>query len=575
MPDNIKYDGFPIKSSKMKEVFREVADYAKQGYPLVLFGPSGSGKEFLAHHYFENYMACFKEEGRFESFNCANLLDTTSVVELFGSVPGIYTNATDRSGLLEDLKLGVLFLDEVGDLSPNVQPMLLRALHTNPKLREGRRLGAKENYKIDSRLCIVCATEKPKENIQESLFFRMGAVINVPELDERPEDVESALPWFFERSINTIRQKKSFLSTLNQNLQNNEINNWSDFSDRVSRHLLPLVLSRKWSGNFRAFNSVITQSVIRSANSTTYNQLFDNVIRNFKKILPNYSKPGNNANIPVFNHDSQDKLIEQEEMENQLHEVVKIFPRIAQNEAIKIAEFLVNYSSVDFRRTDFESFTGIYKTARTAQKRLRELVNNNLLAEKEKGIYCIKKAQMRNNASKRFLSFTAPKGECPEYAARILSKDVLPLITESKGIYISTKTENRGKVAVCLAKLLAENYTVLYISFNESGIENLAEAIQCEVLNQNPYPDFEETLKKTTDINLLIPFLSGYLRVLFNESAAPVLILEHVDKLSRQERKELLPHLLNFWSCFRFVLTGDKMGNEFSNLTEYELDETL
>jgi hypothetical protein len=116
---------------------------------------------------------------------------------------------------------------------------------------------------------------------------------------------------------------------------------------------------------------------------------------------------------------------------------------------------------------------------------------------------------------------------------------------------------------------------VLYFSFNDTGIENLAEAIQTEVLNQNPYPGFEETLKKTTDLNLRIPFLSGYLRMLFNESAAPVLILEHVDKLSRQERKELLPHLLNFWYCFRFILIGDKMGNEFSNLTEYELDETL
>jgi hypothetical protein len=104
---------------------------------------------------------------------------------------------------------------------------------------------------------------------------------------------------------------------------------------------------------------------------------------------------------------------------------------------------------------------------------------------------------------------------------------------------------------------------------------NLIEYMQAEILNQNPYPDFEETLKKTTDINLQIPFLSGYLRALFNESDAPVLILEHVDKLSRQERKELLPHLLNFWSCFRFVLIGDKMGNEFRELTEYELDEII
>jgi hypothetical protein len=176
--------------------------------------------------------------------------------------------------------------------------------------------------------------------------------------------------------------------------------------------------------------------------------------------------------------------------------VNKIFPRIAPKEAVKIAEFLVNYSSIDFKRTDFESFTSVYKTARTAQKRLRELVNHNLLTEKEKGIYCVKRFQMKNSAGERFLALTAPKGEYPEFDSRILMNDVLTLVAKSKGIYISTKTENRKKVSVGLANLLSENYAVLYFSFDDTGIENLVETIQSEVINQNPYPDIEETLKK-------------------------------------------------------------------------------
>jgi transcriptional regulator with AAA-type ATPase domain len=575
MPDEIKYDGFPIESSKMKEVFREVADYAKQGYPVVLFGPSGSGKEFLARHYFDIYMTTQNERGRFESINCATLSDGTTAGDLFGYEKGIFTSAyKDKEGLLEKLTTGVLFLDEVGDLNESIQPMLLRALHTNRFKREGRRIGAHKGYKIDPRLCIICATEKPVETIRESLLYRMGAIIHVPGMEQRPEDVKSALPWLLNHAVKAIRNSKAIQHRLNS-YPNGEITSWTDFSVLVSKHLLPLVESREWNGNFRSLNAVITQSVIRSADSANYNELTDNVIRHFQAILPNYSKSGHHSQILSLKIPETARTEKHSETESRMQEIVKIFPRIAPKEAVKIAEFLVNYSSIDFRRTDFESFTSVYKTARTAQKRLRELVNHNLLAEKEKGIYCVKNAQMRNTSNKVFLSFSAPKEECPEFAARVLSNDVLPLVAKSKGIYVSTKTENRKKVSVCLAKLLTEQYTVLYFSFNEAGIENLAEAFQTEVLNQNPYPDIEETLKKTTDINLRIPFLSGYFRVLFNESDAPVLILENVDKLSRQERKELLPRLLDFWSCFRFVLIGDKMGNEFSNLTEYELDETL
>jgi transcriptional regulator with AAA-type ATPase domain len=574
MPDEIKYDGFPIKSPKMIEVFSEVADYAKQGYPLVLFGPSGSGKEFLAHHYFDKYMSRFREEGDFESFNCANLMDTTSVVELFGSAQGMFTGALNRPGLLEVLELGVLFLDEVGDLSPNVQPMLLRALHTNPRHRKIRRLGANKSDVIDPRLAIICATEKPVESIRQSLLYRMGAIIHVPGMEDRPEDVESAIPWLLNKAIEAIRNNLAVKDRLNSKV-NAGFKDWSDFSVEVSRYLQPLVESRTWPGNFRSLNAAITQSVIRSAESKNYSEMQDNILRHFQSIRLNYSKQIHSVTDSLLKPSEKDALEKQEEIKNRMHEVVEIFPRIAPKEAVKIAEFLVNYSAVDFRRKDFEAFVELYKTSRTAQKRLRELVNHNLVTEKEKGIYCIAVAEQMNSDNEQSRPFTAPDVECTKQALHLFSKNILPLISKSNGIYISTKSGNRGKVSSCLAKLLHENNRVYYFSFGNRNMINLIEYLQAEILNANPYPGFEETLKKTTDINLRIPFLSGYLRVLFNESDAPVLILEHVDKLSRQERKELLPRLLDFWSCFRFVLLGDKMGNEFSNLTEYELDETL
>jgi len=573
MPHEIIYDGFPVKNPKMIHVFHEVADYARQGYPVVLFGPSGSGKEFLAQYYYDIYISQCNEEGRFETVNCATLADGTAAGDLFGYVKGIFSEAyKDKEGLLEILKTGVLFLDEVGDLSENIQAMLLRALHTNPKKREGRRIGAVNSYKIDQRLCIVCATDKPVDSIRESLLFRMGAIIHVPGMEEREEDIKSALPWFFKKSLYSIRNYSLLISKLEKSSTQKNLKSWDDFSTVVANHLLPLVESKKWKGNFRSLNTVVNQSVIRSANSNTFDQLLNNTIRFFQEILPNYTSSVSNTEHLLVKHAESDSFIKQDEINTNLERILQIFPRIKNHESSKIAEFLVAYSSLPFKRSDFESFIGSSYTPRTAQKRLRDLVSNNILSIEENGLYKVKEDEIAGEEYICPNSFALPvENYTHELRLKIIDA-VLPLINNSKGIYISTEEQNiKGSISSCLGDLLKQTYPVYHFSFDNQDIGMLIEAAKTETERHNPSLFSQEIWNKTDDQAIKIAFLSGYFERHANESKSPVFILESVNKVVSNEDKMALLAVIKFWPFFRFVLIGDKMGNEFEGFTEVKV----
>ena len=96
----------------MHEVFEAVHDFARQGQPLIMFGPSGVGKEFLARYYFAQYRKATHCKGKFISLNCAGISEALAMSDLFGHVKGSFTSADrNREGLLKMAQDGVLFLD--------------------------------------------------------------------------------------------------------------------------------------------------------------------------------------------------------------------------------------------------------------------------------------------------------------------------------------------------------------------------------------------------------------------------------------------------------------------------------
>lgn len=175
--------------------------YALSEEPVLIYGPTGSGKELFAHaiHRYSN-----RRLGPFVAVNCAALPETLLESELFGYVAGAFTGAKPQGkrGLLEAAEGGTLFLDELGDLPMPLQGKLLRALDQ----KEFFKLGSSTARSCDIRL--VCATNKDlndlvvKGRFREDLYYRVSTfVVSIPALKDRPCDIPILIRHFLAQMI--------------------------------------------------------------------------------------------------------------------------------------------------------------------------------------------------------------------------------------------------------------------------------------------------------------------------------------------------------------------------------------
>ncbi len=175
-------------SPPMRELRRLLERAAPANLPVLITGPSGSGKELAARALHEQ---SGRREGPFVSENCAALPASLIEAELFGARRGAYTGADrDREGLFERAHGGTLFLDEIGELPLDLQAKLLRVLETG----EVRRLGDDKLRKIDVRLVAATnrdlAQEVNERRFRADLYYRLnGLSVLLPTLAERVEDI--------------------------------------------------------------------------------------------------------------------------------------------------------------------------------------------------------------------------------------------------------------------------------------------------------------------------------------------------------------------------------------------------
>ena len=171
----------------------KIQKFAPFSEPVLITGESGSGKDVVAQAL---YLLGTPVDKPFVTANCPQFQeDSLAVSELFGHTKGSYTGAgTDRQGAFEVARGGVLFLDEIGDLSPGVQAMLLRALSTG----EIKPLGSSMTKQVSVR--VLAATNRPlnhlimTERFRYDLFFRLRHFhVDVPPLRERGHDWEHIL----------------------------------------------------------------------------------------------------------------------------------------------------------------------------------------------------------------------------------------------------------------------------------------------------------------------------------------------------------------------------------------------
>lgn len=232
---------FISESHAIQEIMTFIERVAKSpDTPVLILGETGTGKELIAStiHYRSPH-----HKGPFITVNCAAIPGELIESELFGYKKGAFSgaSATGKKGLIEAAAGGTLFLDEVGDMSLEVQAKLLRFLEYG----EFYRVGSTRVNRVNTR--IVSATNKDletmisKETFRKDLFFRLGVIrINLPSLNDRPEDIELLANYF----IGNFSEKFNIPGVT------------------LSRAALELLMQYSWSGNVRELKNMMERGVL-------------------------------------------------------------------------------------------------------------------------------------------------------------------------------------------------------------------------------------------------------------------------------------------------------------------------
>ena len=243
-------------SEHMVALRKSVIDVAEHNIPVLILGPSGSGKELVA----QSLADMSGRSGRLISVNCASIPHSLLEAELFGYEKGAFTGASkSHKGKFEQAHNGTLFLDEIGDMPQDLQSKLLRALET----KTFTPVGSSREVAVDFRL--VCATHKNlykqvvMKTFRSDLFFRISAFpIRIPALRDRPEDIEKLV----------YHLAKQLTLGLGRNVH-----------FEVEKDALWLLKTFPWPGNIRQLRNVVECLIIRSGGEIISAQQVQKVLR--------------------------------------------------------------------------------------------------------------------------------------------------------------------------------------------------------------------------------------------------------------------------------------------------------
>ncbi|MEZ5308950.1 MAG: sigma-54 dependent transcriptional regulator [Pyrinomonadaceae bacterium] len=228
------------KSEKMEEIFRLVERIAPARSTILITGESGTGKEVIAK---QIHQSSTRSDNPFVVVNCSNIPSELLESELFGHTKGAFTGAVSaKKGLFEVADSGSIFLDEIGDLRPEIQVRLLRVIQE----REFTPLGETKPVSVDVR--IIAATNVDlKEAVKngtfrEDLYYRLSVVpIELPSLRERKEDI--------------LPLAQHFIRKYNEE-------NVRTISESLTPEVLSLLENYYYPGNVRELENIIERAVV-------------------------------------------------------------------------------------------------------------------------------------------------------------------------------------------------------------------------------------------------------------------------------------------------------------------------
>lgn len=240
--------GSLVGNSKiMRDVIENIFTVANSNITVLITGETGTGKELVAR---EIHKQSKRANAPFIVVNCGGLPEGIIESELFGHIKGAFTGAIEtRIGKFEAAKGGTIFLDEIGELPPNLQVKLLRVLQD----KEITRIGENFNRKVDVR--VIAATNKNLEKEVEDgrfradLYYRLnGFHIYIPPLRERGPDIILLADYFVEK----------YSKELGKNIR------------RIDTHAIDILMKYHWPGNVRELENCIQRACLLTNDDTIH-----------------------------------------------------------------------------------------------------------------------------------------------------------------------------------------------------------------------------------------------------------------------------------------------------------------
>jgi transcriptional regulator with PAS, ATPase and Fis domain len=224
-------------SAEMLEVSRRIRRVAPRATPVLIEGPTGSGKELVAEAV---HRLSARNRKPFVAINCAAIPEALLEAELFGHTRGAFTGAVQgRVGRIEAADGGTLFLDEIGEMPLGLQSKLLRFVESG----ELQRIGDNETVKVDVR--IIAATHQPLAHRAQSgefradLYYRLAVfLIRTPALSAHLEDLPMLVEHFLERMGREMPVK------------------------RIDESAMAMLEAHSWPGNVRELEHVLERAAI-------------------------------------------------------------------------------------------------------------------------------------------------------------------------------------------------------------------------------------------------------------------------------------------------------------------------
>jgi transcriptional regulator with PAS, ATPase and Fis domain len=259
---------FLAATPSMLKIYRQVRLLAEVDAPVLILGESGTGKEVIAHLVHKHSR---RSQHDFVNVNCAALPADLLESELFGYRQGAFTGAIkDKPGKFEQAHRGTLLLDEIGEMSAQMQAKLLHVLQDG----QYNRLGARESSRVDVR--VLAATNVQIEDallgktFREDLFYRLNVfTINVPPLRERCDEI----PYLIEETIRRLPD------ALRKGCE-------SAFPTR----LMDAALLYDWRGNVRELRNFVTRTITMRDSDTAVLELENRIASEIQPVREEHSR---------------------------------------------------------------------------------------------------------------------------------------------------------------------------------------------------------------------------------------------------------------------------------------------